>query len=233
MSLETVTDKFFEEWKDKPTDVAFWAMLLAFAFVGLLGVMSNFRADSDIVFACQMYLFMLVMCGVVSALDNYIEFVKGKNVPWVSNVLAGQWSYHGLIPLVIGLAFGAILVGQKQSISIMQVSGVWAFAFVVFLAPVIEEWFFRWMMFPSFRQMFISQNFRYASIIALIASSFAFGAFHYYLYNQNILAMTSAVVLGILYVIGNYTLKSSTFSVGAHMANNYILFIAAGGLVFG
>jgi membrane protease YdiL (CAAX protease family) len=124
------------------------------------------------------------------------------------------------------------MVTQNQTIglSFLQLSGINAFAFIVIVAPVVEEWFFRWSIFPSFREQLKGLT-PYYSVIALLIANVGFGIFHYYVYGANMGAVYVAAFLGIVYTIGNYALKSGTFSIGAHMTNNYLLWIAAGGML--
>ncbi len=229
MSLDRQIDRFFKEFPDSPKWIKFWGAAVMLSFFVILGIYSNFRNDPDIVFACQIYLFMIIGCAIGAVADIWKE---GNKI--IGNYLSGKWNYAGLVPFIIGGIFGYFMVTQNQTIglSFLQLSGQQAFLFVVIVAPVVEEWFFRWLSFPTLKQAFtglIPQ----ATIAALLITNLGFGLFHYYVYGANIGAIYVAAFLGIIYTIGNYTLKSGTFSIGAHMANNYLLWIAAGGVLFG
>lgn len=229
MSLNSSINHFFKEFPDTDKGTKFWAMLLFVMLLIILGIYSNFRNDPDIAFACIMYAFMVVTCGVVGGMD----WLKESNV-FTGNYLSGKWKYYGLVPLIIGMIFGYFMVTQNQTIgmSFLQLSGTQAFIFIVLVAPVVEEWFFRWAAFPSLYNSFKGIT-KYHGVAALLLVNFGFGLFHYYIYGANIAAVYVAAFLGIVYTVGNYALKSGTFSIGSHMANNYLLWAAAGGVLFG
>ena len=229
MSLNDQINKFFNEFIDTKKSTKFWSVLLVLSFFGILGIYSNLRTDPDIAFACTIYEFFLIFCAVAAGFD----FIKEK-IWFVGNVLSGKWAYFGLVPFIIGTIFGYFTVSQSQTIglSFLQLSGINAFVFIVLLAPVIEEWFFRWSIFPTLREQLKGLT-KYYSIAALLIVNGGFGIFHYYIYGANINAVWIAAFLGIIYTIGNYSLKSGTFSIGAHMTNNYLLWAMAGGVLFG
>jgi hypothetical protein len=227
MSINNSINRFFNEFADSPRNLKFWAVMLTGMMFLLLAVYSNFRNDTDISFACIMYIFMIIMCAIISTTDKLFE-----KTSWSGNILSGKHKYFGLIPFIIGGIFGYFMVTQNQTIglSFLQLSGINAFAFIVIVAPVVEEWFFRWSIFPSFREQLKGLT-PYYSVIALLIANVGFGIFHFYVYGANIGAVYVAAFLGIVYTIGNYALKSGTFSIGAHATNNLLLWIAAGGML--
>lgn len=227
MSVNSSINRFFNEFPDSPRNLKFWAAMLTIMFFVLMAVYSNFRSDVDITFACVIYLFMIASAAIGASVD----VLKEKNI-FSGNILAGKWKNFGLIPLIIGAIFGYFMVTQNQTIglSFLQLSGVYAFGFIVLAAPMAEEWFFRWFMFPTIRQQ-IKGLTPYYTIIALLIVNGGFGLFHFYVYGANIGAVYVAAFLGVVYTIGNYALKSGTFSIGAHMANNYLLWVMAGGIL--
>ena len=232
MSLEKQIDKFFEEFPDDKRGYVFYAGVLALMFFILMGIFSNLRTNADITFACTIYIFMVIFVAVVSGMDK----LKERNTFIAMISPSGKWKNFGLVPLIIGGIFGYFMVSNSQTIglSFLQLSGTNAFFFIVIVAPIVEEYFFRGTLFPSFRQQLkVAFNSKYASIIALIVSNIGFGAFHYYVYGANMQAVYIAAVLGTVYTIGNYVVKATNFSVGAHMMNNYLLWAAAGGVLFG
>ncbi len=227
MSLNNSINRFFNEYADSKANLKIWAVILTLMFFALVGVYSNFRTDPDIVFAAVIYIFMVTSCAIGAGIDN----LKEHN-PFAANTLAGKWKYAGLIPAVVGVIFGYFMVSQSQTIglSFLQLTGVSAFGFIVLVAPVVEEWFFRWFMFPTIRQQLMGIT-PYFTTIALLVVNGGFGLFHYYVYGAIINAIYVTAFLGIVYTVGNYAFKSGTFSIGAHMANNYLLWVAAGGML--
>ena len=235
MSLEKQIDKFFTEYPDNFKNMKFWGIMLSFTIVILIGVYSIIRGDPDITFAVNIYFYMAIVCAIVAVADNAGKRgIREPLLPYIANVLSGKWAYFGLVPLVIGAMFGYFMVSQSQTIglSFLQLSGTNAFFFIVLIAPLVEEWFFRWAVFPTFREQFTGLI-PHASLVALLLANGAFGFFHFYVYGANMVAVYVAIFLGIIYTIGNYALKSGTFSIGAHMMNNYLLWAAAGGVLFG
>jgi len=228
MGINEQINHFFREFPDNRRNIAFWGMICMFLLFLDLVIYSNIRNDPDITFACTMYGFFLLVTALVASVDKLRE---GGH--WMGMVIAGKWNYFGLIPMVIGMTFGWFMVSQNQTIglSFLQLSGTNAFLFIVVIAPLAEEWFFRCIAFPSLYRQLQVLNVRYYGMISLIGISGLFGLFHWYVYGANLTAIYVAIFLGIIYTIGNYWLKSGTFSIGAHMANNYLLWAAAGGML--
>ena len=230
MGLNSSINRFFREFETTTKGAAFAGFMVVILFLILLGIYSNFRTDADISFACIIYSFMLIFIAIVGAIDQIKNSVKflGSLFP------SGKWKYLGLVPFIIGGIFGYFMVTQNQTIglSFLQLSGTNAFFFIVIAAPIVEEWFFRGTLFPTVCETLKNfANTRYYSILALIIANAAFSLFHYYVYGANINAVYVATFLGVIYTIGNYATKSVMFSTSAHMMNNYLLWVMAGGML--
>ena len=219
MSFESYTNKFFGEWQDTRQNTIFWAAALFFIFILLLGVYVNFPEQQT---TTSIFIFMLLFCAIGAAIDR----IKESNY-FVANVLVGKWKYYGLIPIVIGLVFGFLMV-SKSWLSIKAplaiTAGTWSFIYIVLIAPVVEEWTFRWTITPTIIQYFKGFKLPFYGVLGMIIANVMFAAFHGYAYGWNIAAMQVAFIVGVVYTIGNYTLKSGGFSLGAHLANNFLVY---------
>jgi membrane protease YdiL (CAAX protease family) len=198
--------------------VAIGALTVALAFFILLGVYTNFPDQQGV---SGIYLFMLIFVAVVAAQDAARE-----KIWFVGMVAYGKTRKNFVKALAIGAVFSVFLVGRNYVVGIpLSVFGDLNFWFIVVAAPVVEEYFFRFALFPTLRQQLISSGIKHASIIALAVSSIGFGFFHYYVFSGMLSAIYVAIVIGVIYTIGNYAVKSGGFSLGAHFVNNYLIFM--------
>ena len=102
-----------------------------------------------------------------------------------------------------------------------------AFIYQVVSAPLVEEYFFRSLVFPI---TFYLLNFYgglpelVAGVLALLSQALIFMSFHFLVYGSNLAALQSvfifALVAGLLVILT----KSIATPMGLHLANNAFLF---------
>lgn len=89
-----------------------------------------------------------------------------------------------------------------------------ALLFVGFVAPIVEEAFFRSTMMPTIAEWFGNAWY------GLIGSSLAFGVFHYAVSAGNVNVMAFSVVFGLAVGYVNMRFQNTGFGYTAHLVNN-------------
>ena len=89
-----------------------------------------------------------------------------------------------------------------------DIKGFWAIVYAVIMAPLLEECFFRGILYGHFR--------KYGKIFAITITSFLFGLMHF-----NLVQFIAAMFIGIVFawIRETYGLK---YSILMHMANNSV-----------
>lgn len=107
------------------------------------------------------------------------------------------------------------LTGAIASIAVLSVSPV-ALFFVVFVAPIVEEMFFRGLMMPVLIDRFDNVY------IGIVATAVVFALFHYGVYGVSLNSMMWLIILAVM--LGFITVYTGSIipAIMLHMANNAV-----------
>ena len=214
---------FFSEWKDTKKMTQFGSFITMMILLLVLWITANITefASQGLFLTILLVSFMLVVI---------VDFVDEK-IPILGASHFGLNFAHAGKAFIIGIILGTIVAGGLFVISPpFAIAGgatapIVSFIFIVILAPYIEEVFFRSALFFTSQQnseaFFSKQN---AMIFSFVLTCVMFGIFHFFVYGANIYYMFLAMIMSGVYLTGNAYFKNISFSIGMHMANNFIAF---------
>ncbi len=218
------TDALLREWRDAPELQRVLALLILFSLLTLLWIQTN-RPD------LQTVTNVFLPLAIVSLIGFILDYISDKSIlEFVGLGTKESLTYAilsaGLLILFISSFGFYIAVPQTSSTSVELASAKVQedFVFVVIIAPIVEEVFFRMFLTPTLITILSSLRFR--RIVGAIAVSILFGLFHYRTYNASVHLMLVAFIFSMISIFGNYMFKSSAFSLTLHFLNNFLVFNA-------
>lgn len=211
---------FFKEWKDDKQLAGIASVIILIVLFLVLGVYINIPSIAQ---TASIYLFLLLISLFIFVLDS-----SNDNNGIVGAVSIGRTWKNAILAFVIGGGIMVFLVGIKSltliSVPLTAIADQnWNFLFVVIVAPLVEEVFFRMCALYTAIQFFKNAAVPYHDVSAAIFVNICFGLFHGYAYGWNAPAMVAAFIFGMVVTIGNQLFQSSSFGWGAHVVNNMLI----------
>jgi membrane protease YdiL (CAAX protease family) len=208
-------NNFFKEWKDSEQMVQLGALSIVILTLVSLWISVNITEYQNIGF---FFFGMLVIVGMVGFADYLKE----------SNRVGGSAAFgKNSMALMTGLFGGAVLgvfLSVTMAFSIpFAAAGLYSFLFVVILAPLVEEYFFRGTVFFTLLQTGKSIfSEKYLTIVSIVITSVVFGVFHFTAYGASVPLMFTAMIFSVIAITGNAFFKTTGFGLGLHLMVNFV-----------
>ena len=211
---------FFDEWEDEKDVQVFAGIFLVIAILITFWLMVNFV---EVFRETSIFLIM----GVFVILGGYIEDIADRNN--LIDILGATVKFGTKYRLIISSAIGAIVgfvLLLSNTFSLVNPASIvagslFSFVFIVILAPIWEEFFFRSTLLPTLIHQLDGAKVKYAGLIGVIIISLAFGFFHFVVYGASIPLIIGAVIFSLIACFGNYGTKSIGFGLAMHLIVNY------------
>lgn len=237
---------FWDEWEDSVESITLVTILSFSLLLVFLGIYYNVPTEATRAFG---YIIIAVIMFSVASLEWVIQWFSIHGFPalrkarvigaaWFGNSLGAAAVAAGIgiisffpLKLIFG-AFGiplSVEVPLSASLSPTDLSNL---IYIVIGSALVEEFLFRGVAYWSFRRWFGSGILGIA--FSFILTSIAFGLFHQYAYayfyglgtpdfNR---AITAAIFFSAIAILGNHITKSIAYSVGFHIFNNTLGWLA-------
>ncbi len=221
------------EWRDDT-----WAHAFANVVLLILGAVALwFFVNSPAGLIKDMalvYMIMILFVSIVWVLDYVWE-----DNPIVESVTLGskERAIKGVVVgAIVALIFMTIASIMKPTALLQATASIASFPiifFIVIVAGVIEEAFFRGHIIPTAARTLGSLGVPFASVFGILIGNLAFGYFHLNAYGGDVNLMMVAVMFGIAATLGNIFFKSTAFGIGMHITNNFFAVMAIKSIVGG
>lgn len=210
-----------EEWEDSEETNRLLVLVIFGAAITLLWASVTFEQPGLTEQArwADKFVMLLAIVGVFGLIDQ----LKENNLLGISFAGFGDSTKSFTSALLIGGAVGFGLINVDINITGFSiVSGVLASRlFSIFAAPVVEELFFRGLMFHTLTAQLRNE---WAS---MALTSVIFGFFHVLAHGGDIASIIGSVLFSMVCILGNGYFRTLGFGIGVHLMNNGLL---SGGL---
>lgn len=197
--------KWEQEYQENPKVLA-WVFYPLFLLATILaGIFIQWQEPEALTYTLLAFV-SLAFIAVYRA--NPKGFISIQTFGEVKNMLLAALigGVFALVAPLLGLSIGVPLsIITTVSLRVL---------YQIISASLIEETFFRYIMFPSFKRWFGSAH------ASAILQAMAFGGYHLVFFKGDPTSIGVAVIIGYLLAIGNQYFKSGMLSLVFHIINN-------------
>jgi membrane protease YdiL (CAAX protease family) len=206
---------FFAPWKEDKQAIWIASVVGFLMIVSLFGIYINFQGQPADQTQAMIFLLMMIFGIIVGGLDWANKSQSHPVFEFVQFGSVHKLLFAGAAGIVLTLIWtGSLFTAVPPTLA---VTGTLAFIYVVVIAPYCEEKFFASIVAPTGYKLF-------GGVLGLIVASAIFGSYHGFAYGWEYNKMVIAGIWRMLVLIGNQFFKSTSFSLFAHITNNYIAY---------
>lgn len=219
-------EKFLTPWIDKNKFfISIEALLMLIAFLALTWVITNVPEQAG-----NATIFLWLLMGTIIA--GVADIINEKNF-LIDYLNWGNSELKFVLSFFVGIVLSVIIISFTNiDFSLVAFSITTAslatFFYIVIVAPFVEEQAFRGFIFPTSAGLFKNIKLPFPNLLGAVFSSLAFGIFHWFAFGGLIIAIFAGFLFGMISIIGNAFFQSRGFSLGFHIANNFLILLITG-----